>query len=154
PKLVTSKNEGKRQMNARKLLLALGATTAVGAAGLGVGAALEDPEPSVEPIALSAVQGGQTEQDEPGAAPANRQVAALDEVSGTVTRDDDDDRDDVDDFDDLEIGRVDLDFGPDSWVRTAGPMEDYDGDGTAEDLRAELEGLVGTEARLLVRLDA
>ena len=36
---------------------------------------------------------------------------------------------------------------------TAGPGEDYDGDGTPEDLRAELGGLVGQPVKALVRLD-
>ncbi len=84
-------------------------------------------------------------------APQNRQVLALEELSGTFQEDID--RDGDRDRDDFEIGRVDLDFGPDDWLRTAGPIEDFDGDGTAENVLDELRGLVGQEVTLLVRFD-
>jgi hypothetical protein len=94
-----------------------------------------------------------------------------DDDGGTDDRDDDgtpDDRDDSDDdrdddgtddgtdddlFDDLEINGVDLDFGPDDWVRTAEATADFDGDGTTAALRDELAGLVDQEVTLLVRFD-
>ncbi len=84
-------------------------------------------------------------------APQNRQVLALEQLSGTFQEDVD--RDGDTDHDDFEIGRVDLDFGPDDWLRTAGPIEDFDGDGTAENVLDELRGLVGQEVTLLVRFD-
>lgn len=37
---------------------------------------------------------------------------------------------DGDDLDDLAIGRVGLDFGPATWVATAGALADHDGDGS------------------------
>jgi len=77
----------------------------------------------------------------------SRRVPGLDEVNGLVSRDD------PDDVDKLTVGRVELDFGPRSWVASAGPIQDYDNDGTVEPLRDELSGLVGREARFLVRLD-
>lgn len=96
-----------------------------------------------------------TSSTEPGATtsssePRNRQVVALEELTGVLREDDDPDDRDRDDF---EIDRIDLDFGPDDWLRTAGPIEDFDGDGTAENVLDELQGLVGQEVTLLVRYD-
>lgn len=142
---------------------------------LGAWLVMDDPDVSVEAIELDAAQldepadGSEVEsarvgtlaqaEDEPADNPtdgsgassigADRQVDALDEVSGLVTRD----GSDPDDFDDLEVGRVELDFGPSSWAAAVGPIEDFDGDGNAEPLRDELDGLVGTEAEFRVRLD-
>ncbi len=77
----------------------------------------------------------------------DRRVPGLDEISGTVARED------PDDVDELVVGRVELDFGPDDWIASAGPREDFDGDGVAEPVRDELSGLVGRQARFLARLD-
>lgn len=132
----------------RTVITTAGAIVAVGVLGLGIGAALDDPDERVASINLTGAQSQATPGS--GGAGGSRQIAALEEVSGIVTRDDDGDRDD---FDDLDVRRVDLDFGPDRWVASAGPIEDYDGDGTVEALRNELDGLVGTDARFRVRLD-
>jgi hypothetical protein len=78
----------------------------------------------------------------------DRRVPGLDEISGKVARED------PDDVDDLVVGRVELDFGPDDWIAAAGPGEDFDGDGVAEPVRDELSGLVGRQARFLVRMDS
>lgn len=74
----------------------------------------------------------------------SKQIAGLDTLTGTL------DRQDRDDF---VVGGIDVEFGPDEWLRTAGPSEDFDGNGTAEPLLKELEGLVGTEITAKVRLD-
>ena len=102
-----------------------------------------DPEQEVGAVRISDVQAAVP----PGEALDHR-VRGLDEVSGLVSRED------PDDVDDLVVGRVELDFGPDDWIAGAGPGADYDGDGIAEMLRDELAGLVGREARFLVRLDS
>lgn len=60
---------------------------------------------------------------------------------------------DQDDIDEFAIDGIDLDLGPDRWVATAPAFDDYDGDGTPEPLLEELEGLLGTEATVLVRVD-
>jgi len=153
----------------RTTVLTVFGAAAVGAlAGVAFGAMLDDPEPRVSAVELAAgaapddtATGASTPTSPPATTAettptsseaVTQQVPGLDELSGTVTRDPDDDGD-GDDPDDLAIGRVDLEFGPDRWVATAGPSHDYDGDGTAEPLRDELDGLVGTEATLRVRFD-
>ena len=76
----------------------------------------------------------------------DQQVAALDSIQGTLERRGDDPAE-------FYVGGIQLELGPDAWVLTAGPGEDYDGDGTPEVLRTELEGLVGKPVKALVRLD-
>ena len=49
------------------------------------------------------------------------------------------------------LGSVDLDFGPDAWVLTAGPLQDYDQDQRTEALLDELAGLTGQQVTTLVR---
>ena len=96
-----------------------------------------------------------------GAGPAApQQVPGLDQVQGVLTRDDsdddrDDDRDDSsdDDFDDFEVAGVDLELGPESWLLTAGPVADFDGDGTARPVLDELEALLGQEVTVAGRYD-
>ena len=128
-------------MRTRTMVIAgAGVVVAAGLGGLAVGAALDDPD---EPVAAIELSGTPTQDDGAG---GTVRVPALEQVAGTVTRD-------GDDVDDLEVGGVDLDFGPERWIREAGPVADLDGDGTEEPLAAELEGLVGTERTFDVRLD-
>jgi hypothetical protein len=131
--------------------IVLGALTAavVVAGGAVAVTALDDPDGSAAPVDIS--DRSAADLGEPAREGANRQVPGLEELSGTVTTDDDHGRDDV--VDDLEIDGVDLDFGPDDWVATAEATDDFDGDGTVEALRDELAGLVGREVTLLVRFD-
>jgi uncharacterized membrane protein YkoI len=124
----------------RTIIVTAGAVAGVALAGFGIGVALDDPDQEVSSVNLTDARSQPTTDSGPG---TTRQVPALEQVDGVVERD----------GDDLEVGRVDLDFGPEHWVATARPMEDYDGDGNVEDLRAELDGLVGNEARFSVRLD-
>jgi hypothetical protein len=84
----------------------------------------------------------------PGTGPAagSQQVAGLDPLSGRLERD-------PEDLTDFYLGSVELDLGPTQWLLTAGPLEDYDRDGRAEDLLDELAGLRGSTVAALVRLD-
>jgi len=103
----------------------------------------QDPEEAVEPVRVDEVR-----VSSPVAAPRaseQRQVEALDKLSGTLER--------GGDATEFVLDDTDLDFGPAVWLRTAGPAADFDSDGTAEDLLAELDGLVGHQATALVRLD-
>lgn len=84
-------------------------------------------------------------------APA-QQVEGLEVLQGVLTRDDDSDRDD-DDRTDFEVAGIDLELGPDSWLLTAGPIGDYDGDGTTAPVLDELEALVGQEVDLAGRYE-
>ncbi|WP_380163504.1 PepSY domain-containing protein [Jannaschia sp. R86511] len=101
--------------------------------------------------------GGPTATDGPtdDATTGSRQVEGLDEVRGVLTRDDDSDDDsDSDDRDELEVAGVDLELGPEGWLLGAGPVADFDGDGTLDPALQELEGLLGQEVVVLGRLDS
>lgn len=129
-------------MEKRTMVLAgAGLVVAAGLGGLAIGAALDDGD---EPVAAIDVAGSPT-QDGEGSGGTVR-VPALEQLRGTVSRD-------GDDVDDLVVQGVELDFGPDSWIRSAGPVADLDGDGTEEDLANELDGLVGKDVTLDVRFD-
>jgi len=58
------------------------------------------------------------------------------------------------DVDDWSVSGVDVDFGPKGWIATAGPIEDYDGDGRAEQFLEELRGLRGRQVTLAVSFEA
>jgi uncharacterized membrane protein YkoI len=136
-------------MTGIRTLAVAGASATAGAAVVVVGALTfsgqDDPQEQV-----SAVDVGRLDITLPSEATqrggsTGQQVAALDRVRGTLAR--------GDDADEFSVGQVELGFGPESWVVTAGPLEDYDGDGEREDLRTELESLVGQPVTALVRLD-
>ena len=73
----------------------------------------------------------------------SEQIEALDRLQGTLQAEDDPGQ--------FTLGSVDLDFGPDAWVLTAGPLQDYDQDQTTESLLDELTGLTGRQVTTLVR---
>ena len=75
-----------------------------------------------------------------------QQVEALETLTGTLQR--------GSDADEFILDNSELDFGPDTWVLTAGPIEDFDGDGKTERLLDELDGLVGRQVTAMVRFDA
>lgn len=77
---------------------------------------------------------------------ARQQIIALEELTGRLDRY-------GDDVDDYTISGVELDFGPDNWILGAGPLADYDGNGSAGPLREELDALTATDVRVLVRYD-
>lgn len=141
--------------NKRSLVTASVAGLVVAAVAFG-GAALlsrDDPSVGVGPVRIGQVDlAGTTDDQPPDAQPPDapptgaQQVAALETVEGTLERR-------GDDPDDFYLGAVELSFGPDEWVLTAGPSDDYDGDGAPEDLLVELEGLIGQPVLALVRLD-
>lgn len=119
--------------------------------------ASDGPTPSSSPTASDDATDDSTDRATDGStdAPASRQVEGLDELRGVLTRDDDDrddDRDD-DDKDDFEVAGVDLELGPEGWLLGAGPVADFDGDGTTAPVLTELEGLLGQEVVVLGRFD-
>jgi hypothetical protein len=126
----------------RTVVLAAAAGLGLAAVACGVVAlaAQDDPRIQVGAVALDRVDAAAL------TGTGDQQVAALDLIEGMLERR-------GDDPDDFYVGAVELEFGPEAWVRTAGPGEDYDGDGIAEDLLAELEGLVGQPVTARVRLD-
>ena len=125
-------------------VVAAAAVTAVVAIGASVTAAAQE-DPTVE---IGAVAVDQVRLSSPTASTSAReqQVEALERLDGTLTML-------GDDPEDFYIGPIELEFGPEAWVMTAGPSEDFDGDGNLERLLNELRGLVGRPVTALVRLD-
>ena len=107
----------------------------------------QDPEESVAAVEIRGVR-----VSPPPVSPAaaerqqQQQVEALETLTGTLQR--------GSDTDEFILDNSELDFGPDTWVLTAGPIEDFDGDGKAERLSDELDGLVGRQVTAMVRFDA
>lgn len=128
----------------RTAVLAGGAALAAVAVAAGVTLAVtgdDDREDGVGAIRLENVSGSEVGS---GQASGSGQVAGLDELTGTIERDADGD---------LVLNGVELDFGPDEWLATAGEVVDLDGDGTTARLQDEIDALVGTDRTVLVRLD-
>ena len=127
-------------------VIGVAAVIAVAAIGASVTAAAQE-DPTVE---IGAVAVDQVRLSSPTAstsASAQQQhVEALERLDGTLTML-------GDDPEDFYIGPIELEFGPEAWVMTAGPSEDFDGDGDRERLLNELRGLVGRPVTALVRLD-
>lgn len=115
------------------------ALTAIGAA---TGWLVLRRDPSVQvgsvPISGISVRAAPTTS-----ATRSQQVEALDHLEGTLQAGDDPGQ--------FTLGSVDLDFGPDAWVLTAGPLQDYDQDQRTEALLDELAGLTGQQVTILVR---
>jgi hypothetical protein len=140
----------------KTIALTAGGVAIVALAGAAAASAVgdSDPESSVQavevgsladsPASGSSGSSGSTSTTVRG----SHQVAGLSELSGRVSQAPDDDG-----FDDLVVQGVELDFGPDEWTAQAGPMQDYDRDGRVEVLRAEIEGLRGTDSTFRVRFD-
>ena len=132
-------------------LTAGGVALVAGASAVAASAVGDDPEGRVEAVevgSLSAPASASASGSTSTTAGGSRQVGGLSELSGRVTQAPDDDG-----FDDLVVEGVELDFGPDEWTARAGPMQDFDDDGRVEALRAEIEGLRGTDATFRVRFD-
>lgn len=129
----------------KTLTLGAAGIVAIGALVLGSQALLDDPDSEIGTIELGANQRTNQTPTQTSDTGTDRQVPALDELSGPVRLDDD--------ADDLVVNGVELDFGPDRWVATADAADDFDGDGAVEALRDELAGLIDSEATFLVRFD-
>ena len=129
----------------RTVGIAAAAVAMTGVVAGGAALALDDdPRVAVDPVDVGV--NVPAPEDSGATPPSGRQVAALDALQGTL------EHRDVD-ADDFYVGAVELEFGPEQWLRTAGAPADYDGDGTAEKVLVELEGLVGQPVTVQVRLD-
>jgi hypothetical protein len=133
-------------MMSRRRWAVIGAAAAMAVVAIGASvtaAAQEDPT-----VEIGAVAVDQVRLSTPTASTSARQqqVEALERLDGTLTML-------GDDPEDFYIGPIELEFGPEAWVMTAGPTEDFDGDGNLERLLNELRGLVGRPVTALVRLD-
>ncbi len=155
-------------MKIRTITLAAVGVLGVGVAGVGVGAALSDPVRQVDAVRVPDVRVATTATSSTAPAPeaptvtvaspspeqtarpadtsgASEAVRGLEQLRGTVRI--------GDDRDDWYVNGVELDLGPEGWVLSAGPMGDFDGDGTDEALRLELDGLEGRTATFGVRYE-
>ena len=124
----------------------IGAAAAVVIAALGVTITASAGEDPTEQIGAVSVDQVRMATPSVPASPRPQQVEALEQLDGPLTML-------GDDPEDFYIGPIELEFGPEAWVMTAGPSEDFDGDGNRERLLTELKGLVGKPVSALVRLD-
>jgi hypothetical protein len=126
----------------RRLAMIIALVLATAAIGAAAGWLMLRRDPSVEvgsvPISGLSVRAAPT-----SSATRSQQVEALDRLEGTLRAGDDPGQ--------FTLGSVDLDLGPDAWVLTAGPLQDYDQDQTTEALLDELTGLTGRPMTTLVR---
>jgi hypothetical protein len=132
----------------------------VGAAvgGAAISSAITDPEIDVDGVEMTTLDG-----PPPAAAPAAssgsaadpigpsrenvvvQTVEGLEQLTGTLRA--------GQDADDWFVSGIEVDFGPDGWISGAPALGDYDGDGTDEELLAELRGLDGRNVTLGVRYE-
>jgi hypothetical protein len=126
----------------RRLAMIIALVLATAAIGAAAGWPVVRRDPSVQvgsiPITGVSVRAAPT-----SSATGSQQVEALDRLEGTLQAGDDPGQ--------FTLGSVDLDLGPDAWVLTAGPLQDYDQDQTTEALLDELTGLTGQPVTTLVR---
>lgn len=126
----------------RRLAMIIALALAITAIGAAIGWLIVRRDPSVEvgsiPITGVSVRAAPT-----SSATRSQQIEALDRLQGTLQAEDD--------LGQFTLGSVDLDFGPEAWVLTAGPLQDYDQDQTTESLLDELTGLAGRQVTTLVR---
>ena len=126
----------------RRLAMIVALALAITAIGAAIGWLVLRRDPSVQvgsvPISGISVRAAPTTS-----ATRSHQVEALDRLEGTFKAGDDPGQ--------FTLGSVDLDFGPDAWVLTAGPLQDYDQDQRTEALLDELAGLTGQQVTTLVR---
>jgi hypothetical protein len=126
----------------RRLAMIIALALAITGMGAAAGWLILRRDPSVEvgsvPITGLSVRAAPTTS-----ATRSQQVEALDRLDGTLRAGDDPGQ--------FTLGSVDLDFGPDAWVLTAGPLQDYDQDQATEALRDELAGLTGRQVTTFVR---
>lgn len=156
-------------MRTRNILFITAGVVGAGVGGAAIVAAIDDPEVAVDPVEASGIEiadasttgsdasapagagtaataappgnGGSTSDT----APSVEQVDGLEQLVGTLRV--------SDDGDDWYVLGVEVDFGPEEWVFSAPAFADYDGDGTAEPLLAELRGLEGRDVTFGVRYD-
>jgi hypothetical protein len=124
----------------RLVIIGLAAGAAAVLAGIGVLLLRPDPTEQVGAVPITGVTVGPVPTT---SATRSQQVEALGRIEGTMRA--------GDDPDEFNLGAVELDFGPDAWVLTAGPLQDYDRDQKTEKLIDELVGLNGRPVAAMVR---
>jgi hypothetical protein len=152
------------------IVVAVAGVTGAALAGFAVARSLTDPRPVISPMVVpglssttavgpgSSVPSGSTGTNSstttPGAATGTgvapgrataQQVPGLQQLVGVLRQDGG--------LGDWSVSGVDIDLGPGSWLATAGPIEDYDGDGRRESMLDELRGLQGRSVTLGVRFE-
>jgi uncharacterized membrane protein YkoI len=149
-------------MRTRSVLFITAGVVGAAVGGAAIGAAVNDPDVSVDPVVVTGVAApndtaarAADDASSPSSTATDRApvagdvtvraVEGLDQLVGILQPDDD--------SDDWYVSGVDVDFGPEAWIAAAPAFEDYDGDGVAEPLLAELRGLQGREVTIGVRYD-
>ena len=139
-------------INALRRSLALGSAALLAAAGLSLAAAAPASAATAtcngESATIVGTDGrddieGTSGRDVIVGLAGDDEIDPLDRLQGTLQAEDD--------LGQFTLGSVDLDFGPEGWVLTAGPLQDYDQDQTTESLLDELTGLAGRQLTTLVR---
>jgi hypothetical protein len=126
----------------RRLAMIIALALAITAICAAIGWLILRRDPSVEVGSIPIT--GVSVRAAPTSSPTrSQQIEALDRLQGTLQADDDPGQ--------FTLESVDLDFGPEAWVLTAGPLQDYDQDQTTESLLDELTGLAGRQVTTLVR---
>lgn len=150
-------------MRIRSVLFVTAGVVGAAVGGAVVSAALTDPDVNVEAIELdsvaatapatqpsSAPNASPSSTSAPGTAetmPATvQEVVGLEQLIGSLRA--------GDDPDDWYVSGVEVDVGPDGWISAAPAIGDFDGDGVAEPLLVELQGLEGRTVTLGVRYEA
>jgi hypothetical protein len=123
-------------------IMIIGLILGAAAVMAGVGVLLLRPDPT-EQVGAVPITGVTVEPVPTTSATRSQQVEALDRIEGTLQA--------GNDPGEYNLGAVELDFGPDAWVLTAGRIQDYDQDQQIEDLNDELTGLKGRPVSALVR---
>lgn len=126
----------------RRLAMIIALVLVTAAIGTAAGWLVLRRDPAV-PVGSIPITGVSVRAAPTSSATRSQQVEALDRLEGTLQAGDDPGQ--------FILGSVDLDLGPDAWVLTAGPLQDYDQDQTTEALLDELTGLTGRPVTTLVR---
>ena len=126
----------------RRLAMIIALALAIAAIGAATGWLVLRRDPSVQ-VGSVPITGVSVRPAPTSPATRSQHVEALDRLEGTLQA--------GGDAGQFTLGSVDLDFGPDAWVLTAGPLQDYDQDQTTEALLDELTELTGHQVTTLVR---
>lgn len=150
-------------MRVRSVLFVTAGVVGAAVGGAVVSAALSDPDVNVEAIELDGVA-ATAPATQPSAAPSVstpptpapgpaetmpvtvQEVVGLEQLVGELRA--------GEDLDDWYVAGVEVDVGPEGWISAAPATGDFDGDGVAEPLLLELQGLEGRTVTLGVRYEA
>lgn len=143
-------------MRIRHVLIVTAGMTGAAVGAAAISAAITDPDVGVDSVGMTEVNraptmtapssGSVSGPTGPGTRGTEVQtVEGLEQLIGALRA--------GEDPDDWFVSGIEVDFGPDGWISGAATFGDYDGDGIAEPLLAELRGLEGRSVTLGVRYE-